>query len=171
VLAPELFADASRQGRVVGDQVHLGVVEQRVLVEVRGADAEPAVVDDADLRVDVNLLGVPGLIERAREQTLVAVRVGEHAELAARVVLAVVRLARKQDDQAELVAGRILELRLEDRHELGGPEELRLEVDQPLRGAQRADVRLENPEVTARQGVVDAVRDGADELRAHCTLC
>ena len=36
------------------DDVHLGVVEERVLVEVRGADGEPAVVDDADLRMHVH---------------------------------------------------------------------------------------------------------------------
>ena len=39
---------------VVGDEVHLGVVEERVLVQVGGAESEPGVVDDRDLCVDVD---------------------------------------------------------------------------------------------------------------------
>ena len=87
------------------DDVHLGVVEERVLVEVRRADGHPGVVDDSDLRVDVH--GVPaGLKERAREKALLAAallrRVDEHAELPARVVLAVVRIRRQHDDDPEV---------------------------------------------------------------------
>ena len=75
MLGPETQPRLPRQRGVVADDVHLGVVEERVLVEVRGADREPAVVDDADLRVHVDGVGeraVPG-VERAGEEPAGAV--------------------------------------------------------------------------------------------------
>ena len=53
VLLPELQPRGAGERRVAGHDVDLGVVEQRVLVEVGGADGEPGVVDDPDLGVDV----------------------------------------------------------------------------------------------------------------------
>ncbi len=41
------------RARVVGDDVHLGVVHQRVGVQVRRADRQPAIVDDPHLGVHV----------------------------------------------------------------------------------------------------------------------
>ena len=57
----------------------------------------------------------------------------EPAEHPARVVLAVVGLVREQDDDAEVVARRVAQLGLEDVDDLRRPQELVLEVDQPLR--------------------------------------
>ena len=111
------------------------VVEERVLVQVRRADREPAVVDDADLRVDVDRLAAPSpaCVERAREEAAGAVvGLDQHAELAARVVGAVVRLRGQHDDEAELVVGGLRSLSREDLDDLGRPEELVLEVDEPL---------------------------------------
>ena len=53
VLLPQPQARVAGELGVARDDIDLGVVEQRVLVEVGGADREPGVVDDADLRVDV----------------------------------------------------------------------------------------------------------------------
>ena len=57
VLGPQPQAGVAGERRVAGDDVDLGVVEQRVLVEVGGADREPRVVDDADLGVHVERAG------------------------------------------------------------------------------------------------------------------
>ena len=77
---------------------------------------------------------------------------------------------RQEDHDAELVARRLSQLAREDRHDLGRPEELILEVDEPHGRAERAEVRLEDPEVAARESVVDAVRHRADELGANGAL-
>src|SRR5439155_822737 len=47
VLRPESQPRSASDARVLAHEVHLRVVEQRVVVEVRRADREPAVVDDA----------------------------------------------------------------------------------------------------------------------------
>ena len=61
--------------------------------------------------------------------------------------------------------GRIRELVREEADDLRRPEELVLDVDEPLSAADRAAVRLEHGEVAARQvPVVDALRDRAHEL-------
>jgi len=93
VLAPEAESRRARRLRVAYDEVDLGVVEERVLVQVRGADRQPLVVDDADLRVHVDGATVRAvLVERRGVQAAgAAVRLEEDAELAARVVGAVVR--------------------------------------------------------------------------------
>ena len=93
--------------RIVGDHVHLGVVEQRVRVEIGRPDREPAVVDDGHLGVDVQpVVAVAGERANRRGQQPAGVVVGadEHAELPHRVVLTVVGAGREHDHQAELVA-------------------------------------------------------------------
>src|SRR5581483_6790393 len=59
------------------------------------------------------------------------------------------------------------QLGCEQVRDLGRPEELALEVHHPLRRAKCPHVRLEDPEVTLRNGVVDVVRDGSHELGAY----
>src|SRR5439155_14858632 len=54
VLGPEPHPRLAGALRVADDDVQLRVVEERVLVQVRRADRQPAVVDDADLRVHVD---------------------------------------------------------------------------------------------------------------------
>ena len=54
MLPPEPQARLPRDLLVERHDVHLGVVEHRPLVEVRRSDGQPAIVDDADLRVDVD---------------------------------------------------------------------------------------------------------------------
>src|SRR5262249_11846482 len=78
---------------------HLGVAEERVLVQVGRADREPAVVDDADLRVDIHRLPGAGLEERAGDEPSGAVvRVDQQPELAARVLPAEgTRTARRRE--------------------------------------------------------------------------
>jgi hypothetical protein len=68
------------------------------------------------------------------------VRLDEPAELSARVVLAVVRLRREKDQEPEVVVGRSAQLLLEHRDDFRRPEELVLEVDEPLRRAESAEV-------------------------------
>ena len=96
------------------DDVHLAVVEQRVGVEVRRADRQPAVVDDPDLRVDVEAVdraprcapqSVAARKRRGRRRASASART---RELAAGVLLAVVRARGQDDDDAEVVvsAGR-----------------------------------------------------------------
>src|SRR5512135_2412768 len=95
MLAPEAKPRRPRNRGLGADDIHLRVVEERVLVEIRGADREPAVVDYPDLRVDVDGLRVAGaLMEGACEEALRRGRGGgrQTAKLAAGVVLSVVRL-------------------------------------------------------------------------------
>src|SRR2546423_14298382 len=96
MLRPELEPRWANSRFVANDAVALRVVEERVLVQVCRPDRQPAVVDDADLRVYVHDAPAPSwLVERAREEARHAatflVRVHEHADLAACVVPAVVR--------------------------------------------------------------------------------
>jgi len=166
VLRPEAQAGSADERLVPEDDVHLGVVEERVLVQIRRTDGQPAVVDDPDLRVHVHPPArLAPLAQRAGEESACAVvGRGEDAELAARVVGAVVRARRQHDDEAERVGRRPAQLVGEDRDDLRRPQELALEVDEPLRAAQGAGVGLEDAEVAARKGVVDALRDGPEEL-------
>src|SRR6476469_10298071 len=53
VLGPQPAPCGCGESWIVDDEVHLRVVEQRVLVEVRRPEGQPTVVDDADLGVDV----------------------------------------------------------------------------------------------------------------------
>ena len=80
----------------------------------------------------------------ARNRPAAVVGAGEHAELAAGVVGAVVRLRRQHDDEPEVGGRADRELVGEDRDDLRRPQELVLDVDQPLRGAQRPNVALED---------------------------
>ena len=155
------------------DDVHLGVVEHRALVEVRRADREPPVVDDADLRVDVDEVAERPrpCVERAGEEALVAVvRVDQRRDRAARDVGAVVRARRQHRDDPEVVARRVAELVHEDRDDLGRPEELVLEVDEALGAPQRPPVRLEHAELALRHRDEDVFRDRAHDLQLDVSL-
>ena len=109
MLAPQPQAGRAGDRLVVRDDVHLGVVQKRVGIEVRGADGQPAVVDDPHLGVDVDdvaqrpLAGVHG----AGEEAVVAlVRLDQRRHLPARDVRPVVRARREQDDDPEVVGRR-----------------------------------------------------------------
>ena len=54
MLGPEAQTCLPGEVGVVRDDVHLGVVEERMLVEIRGTERQPVVVDDCDLGVDVD---------------------------------------------------------------------------------------------------------------------
>src|SRR4051812_12383414 len=58
MLRPEPSARTGGELRVMNDEVHLRVVEERVFVQVGGAEGEPGVVDDPDLCVDVDRIGM-----------------------------------------------------------------------------------------------------------------
>ena len=93
MLRPEAEPGIPRHTLVERDDVHLRVVEQRALVEVRRADGQPAIVDDADLRVHVHGVAQASLtgVDRAREEACVAVvGMDEGGNLAARHIGAVV---------------------------------------------------------------------------------
>jgi hypothetical protein len=172
MLGPQAQPRVARKPLVAQHDVHLRVVEERVLVEVRRSDGEPTVVDDADLRVHVHRPPTRSrLIERAREEApLVSAalgRIDEDSDLPARVVRAVVRMCGQQHDDAEVVARRLAQLAREDRDELRRPEELALEIDEALRRAQRAHVALGDGELSERQSLVYALGHGAHELRLH----
>ena len=69
VLCPQAQPCLLGEVDVVADDVHLGVVEERMLVKVRRSDRQPAIVHDSDLRVDVYGAALrPRLVERAREK-------------------------------------------------------------------------------------------------------
>jgi hypothetical protein len=111
-------------------------LKKGVRVEVRGAEREPAVVDDPDLRVHVH--AVAGVARarsdrRGEEAPLLAVGFSEEGELPAAVVLSGVGLARQHDDDPKLVGRRAPELVGKDVHDLRRPQELVLQVDQLLR--------------------------------------
>ena len=104
-------------------------------VQVRRADGEPAVVDDPDLGVDVDRIAeLPGSrVDRASEEACGLVGcVNECRDLSARDVGAVVGTRRQEDEQPELVAGWVAQLVGQDRDDLRRPQELVLEVDEPL---------------------------------------
>jgi hypothetical protein len=117
--------------------------------------------------VDVDRLphGAVPRIERAGEEAPGAcVRVGEHADLAAAVVVAAVGAGRQDGDDAKVVTRWPPQLPRQDLDQLGRPEELTLEVDQSLGGTEGAFVRLENPERSARPGSIDLFRNRLDKL-------
>jgi hypothetical protein len=89
----------------------------------------------------------------------------ELSELAAGVVLAVVRLRREQHEQAKPVVRWMFELGRERVGDLGRPEELVLEVDEPLRRADGGEIRLEDRELAPWKRVVDLLGHGADDLQ------
>src|ERR1035437_10605392 len=67
------------------DLVDLGVVEQRVLVEIRRSEREPCVIDDAHLRMDIHRRPAAiGWADGPCKQTFGAIRLPEHTELTAR---------------------------------------------------------------------------------------
>ena len=139
-------------------------------VEVHRADREPAVVHDADLGVHVHvvarLLGLDGQGEQPTPGVLVA----EAAELAERRVLACVGVVGQHDDDPEVVARRPPQLRREDVDDLRRPQELVLQVDEPLRRAEGVQVGAERPEVAVGGEAVDALGDRPDQPgrdRAH----
>ena len=111
-------------------------------------------------------------VDRAGEQPP-PVRVGldELGENATRVVPARVRLRRQDEEHPEVVERRIEKLLAEHTRDLGRPQELVLDIDEALGLLEGAHVRLEDPEVTARQGVVDLLRDRADDLQLDVTGC
>jgi hypothetical protein len=127
VLGPQAHACLADDVGVAADDVHLGVIEERVPVEVRGADREPRVVDDAHLRVDIDGVAERAVarVDRAREQPPGAVvgfdQLGQHS---ARVVGAGVRLRREQQHEPEVVRRRPTQLLAEDLRDLRRPEEL-----------------------------------------------
>ena len=98
-----------------------------------------------------------------------AVRGLEDTELPACVVIAVVRPARQHQEEPELVGRRAEQLFAKQRDDLNAPEELIFEVDQPLRSAQRAQIRFENGEVAIRKRRVRPLRDSANHLHAAGT--
>ena len=117
--------------------------------------------NNPDLRMDVHGLAVAGLVERAREEPVVDVGGDEATELTARVVLAALRLRRQKDDDSELVARRPAQLVLQHGDDLGRPQELALQIDERARAPQRTQVRLEDPEVTARDGRAGGKSEGS----------
>ena len=113
VLSPQAQPRRTGDLAVMADDVHLRVVEERVLVQVGGSDRQPRVVDDADLGVHVN--GIAQLsvarVDRAGEEPAGAVigldQLGEHAS---GVVHAGVRLRGKHEEHAEAGRGGTIEL-------------------------------------------------------------
>ena len=105
VFCPQAQARLEGEGGIVADEVHLGVVEERVLVQVRRADREPGVVDDPDLRMDVNRVCVgrrAGIDGAGEDPAGVGVGFDQLAEHSARVVAAAAWLRRQQHDDAEV---------------------------------------------------------------------
>src|SRR5436190_3107040 len=166
MLRPEPETQVSRELGIMHDDVHLRVVEERVLVQVRRADGQPAIVDDPDLRVDIYLLPADALLdERARQKASCAgVGFREDAELPSCVLRPVHRVRGEQDDEPELVGRWVSQLLCQYRDKLRRPEELALEIDEALCRAQGTDVALEEPEVAAGHAGVDVVRDRAHDL-------
>ena len=169
VLRPQAEARRPRQLRVVGDHVDLGVVEERVVVQVGRADREPVVVDDAHLGVHVDRRrrgAGAARVERGGQQALAAaVGGGQHAELPLGVVFAAVRPGRQQQDQAKVGRRRVCELVAQGGDDLGGPEELVLQVDEAPRAANGAQVRLENAKAAVGGAGVATLRDRGHKLR------
>src|SRR5204863_396431 len=163
MLRPAALARGARKRGLAADEVHLGVVEERVLVEVGGADRQPAGVDDPDLRVDVDRLprgAVSGVQGAGEESAGAGVGHFEPADLAAGVLVAAVGMRRKNRDDAEVVSRGPAQLLGQDLDELRRPEELALQVDEPLGRPERANVTLEDAEAPAASALVDVLRDG-----------
>src|SRR6476620_12459151 len=118
MLGPEAQARLSCEARVMGDDVHLGVVEERVLVEIRGAQGQPAVVDDCDLRVYVDRVGTwarPGAERASEDSPVLAVGVDQLGKDAAAVVGATLWGGRQNEDDPKVGSGRIEQLRSEQQ--------------------------------------------------------
>ena len=106
---------------VVADDVHLGVVEEGVLVQVRRADREPAVVDDPDLRMDVDGVGKAAVacVERAGEQAAASVVGGDQlCECAAGVVSARVRFRGEDENDSKGITRWLLEFLAKEGRDL-----------------------------------------------------
>ena len=173
VLGPQPQPRRAGDLLVVGDDVHLGVVEERVGVEVGRADREPAVVDDADLGVDVDdvaQLSLPRVDGAGEEAVVALVGVDQRGHLPARDVGAVVGARRQEHDDAEVVVRRMRELVGEHVDDLRRPEELVLEVDDLLRRPERgrgttrgSSSRPSEPPCTSRPAA--SARPGARRRR------
>ncbi len=133
---------------------------------------QPTVVDDPDLRVHVH--GIAEIsrprVDRAGEEAgrLVGC-VDECGHLPARDVRAVVRPGRQQDEDAEVVRRRVPQLVREDGDDLGRPEELVLEIDEPLGRARARRVRLEDRVLAAAHRTIGAGRKRPHDLRLDVT--
>ena len=160
VLGPQAQPGLRGRACVAGHHVELGVVEQRVLVEVGRADRQPAVVDDADLRVHIDRRRCESPL---RPDGVASSRPAPPSASSSRpswprVVSGPLLGLRGSTQQTEVVASADRELVGEHVDDLRRPQELVLQVDEPLRGAQRAQVGLEDAEVAARREVVGASR-------------
>ena len=97
MFSPQPAARFQGEPGVVRDEIHLGVVEQRVLVQVRRSDRHPGIVDDADLGVDIDrpVRFPTDRVECARQQpALVAVGLNQRSELASGIIAAVLGFRR-----------------------------------------------------------------------------
>src|ERR1700730_16145387 len=167
MLTPQLFADASRERRVVGDDIDLRVVEERVLIEIRGSDREPLVIDDSHLCMDVDAGSLPPCGPNgAKEQSVLTVSGFENSELAARIVVTVVRPSRQYENEPELVGRRSQQFLAQQSHNLSAPKELIFQIDQPLPAPNGAHVGLENAEITLRKSRIRLLRDRPNHLNA-----
>ena len=106
VFCPQPLPRGPGELTIAGHDVHFAVVEERVLVEVRRAERQPAIVDDPDLRVDVHRAR-PELVEGAQrtcqEAAGAVVRFDEVCQLATRVVASVVRICGQEQYEPELL--------------------------------------------------------------------
>ena len=85
MLGPETEPRVTCEGLVVYDDIDLGVVEERVFVEIGGPDGQPAVVHDRDLRVHVDRIAqlARACIDGAGEEPrIVVVGLNERGDLA-----------------------------------------------------------------------------------------
>ncbi len=142
-----------------------------MLVEVRRPDRQPAVVDDADLRVDVDRFGrpVPPRHQRATQQSPIDIGVAEHRQLAARVVRARARVRRQHHDHPERVRWRPPEQIGEDLDDFARPEELVLEIHQGASRSKCPHVRLQDREVAEREAAVEVFGHGPRDLHGEVT--
>ena len=83
------------------------------------------------------------------EAARAVIRADEGCELAAGVVRAVVRLGRKQHDDAEALARWLAQLACQQLDDLRRPQELALEIDELASRAERARICLQDAKVTA----------------------
>ena len=155
VLGPQPQPRGAGELGVVGDDVHLGVVEQRVRVEVRRADRQPAVVDDPDLRVHVQTI-----VALAAQGANRASRAGRPCPSSAAASTPscpsvsswpLFAFAGSSDHEPELVAWGPAELVREQPDDLRRPQELVLEVDESARAA-RSRGRSSRGSGTRRRG-------------------
>src|SRR6478736_2845751 len=104
-------------------------------IEVRGADGQPAIVDDAYLGMhvdDVPQRSLSGVDGAGEEAVVTLVRLDQRRDLTARDVRAVVRSRREENDDPEVIGRWMRELVGEDVDDLGRPEELVLEIHEVL---------------------------------------